>query len=333
VDTAAADAEDAHAGNVVERVLRRVDGWQQGSRVVGPVFGVVRKFGDDRGPSLAALLAYYGLMSLFPLLLVLTTILGFVGNARLEESLIGTTLAQFPVVGDQIGRGAAHPLEGSGFALVIGLLGLLYGSLGVTQVAQRAMADVWNVPNVVRPGFLPRLARSVLFLLVLVVGLGATAVASAVTTASGHSTALRIATAAIGAVVNVVICGTVFRVLTPHQVPWRQLWPGAVAGGLGYSALLLVGTALVQHQLRHTEALYGQFGFVLGLIGWLYLVAQITLYASEINVVLARRLWPRSILQPPLTGADERVLSAIALQEERRPEQNVDVAFEHEEAR
>jgi uncharacterized BrkB/YihY/UPF0761 family membrane protein len=94
-----------------------------------------------------------------------------------------------------------------------------------------------------------------------------------------------------------------------------------------------VGTALVQHQLRHTEALYGQFGFVLGLIGWLYLVAQITLYASEINVVLARRLWPRSILQPPLTGADERVLSAIALQEERRPEQNVDVAFEHEEAR
>jgi uncharacterized BrkB/YihY/UPF0761 family membrane protein len=154
-----------------------------------------------------------------------------------------------------------------------------------------------------------------------------------VTTASGHSTALRIATAAMGAVVNVVICGTVFRVLTPHQVPWRQLWPGAVAGGLGYSALLLVGTALVQHQLRHTEALYGQFGFVLGLIGWLYLVAQITLYASEINVVLARRLWPRSILQPPLTGADERVLSAIALQEERRPEQNVDVAFEHEEAR
>ena len=305
--------------NPVERVLRGVDGWQQRSTVVGPVFGVVRKFGDDRGPSLSALLAYYGFLSLFPLLLVLTTVLGFIGNAHFEEGVIGTTLQQFPVVGQQIGANAAHPIKGSGLALAFGLLGLVYGSLGVTQVAQRAMADVWNVPNVVRPGFLPRLGRSLGFLAVLVVGLA---------TAAGTGLPVRVVSVLATLVLDVGLCGLVFRVLTPRQVSWAVLWPGAVAGGVGYSVLLTVGTGLVQHQLRHAQALYGQFGFVLGLMGWLYLVAQITIYAAEINVVKERRLWPRSILQPPLTDADERVLGAIALQEERRPEQSVDVAFD-----
>jgi len=316
--------------NPVEGVLRRVDEWQQGSPVVAPVFGVIRKFGDDRGPSLSALLAYYGFLSLFPLLLVLTTILGFVGNNDLQESILGTTLAQFPVVGEQIGRDVTHPLEGSGLALVVGLLGLLYGSLGVTQVAQRAMADVWNVPNVVRPGFVPRLGRSIGFLLAVLIGLATTTGISGLATATGTGAVVRVVSFVSVTAIDIVLCGVFFRVLTPKQVPTKDLWPGAVAGGIGYSVLLAVGTSLVQHQLRNAEALYGQFGFVLGLMGWLYLTAQATLYAAEINVVRARHLWPRSVLQPPLTDADEQVLADIARQEERRPEQNVDVEFEDE---
>jgi YihY family inner membrane protein len=321
-------ADREPAGNPVERVLRRIDAFQQRSPVLSPAFGVIRKFGDDRGPSLSALLAYYGFLSLFPLLLILTTILGFVGNERLEESILGTTLQQFPVVGRQIGRDVTQPLKGSGMALVVGLLGLLYGSLGVTQVAQRAMADVWNVPNVVRPGFVPRLGRSFGFLLAMLLGLAATTGFSGLATATGTGFVTRVVSLVGVTALDVVLCSVLFRVLTPKQVRWRQLWPGAVVCGVGYSILLALGTGLVQHQLRNAEDLYGQFGFVLGLIGWLYLTSQITLYAAEINVVLARRLWPRSILQPPLTDADERVLEAIAVQEERRPEQNVDVAFE-----
>ena len=84
---------------------------------------------------------------------------------------------------------------------------------------------------------------------------------------------------------------------------------------------------MIQRQLRHAQPLYGQFAFVLGLLAWLSLVAQITLYAAEINVVSSRRLWPRSIVQPPLTRADEKVLRDIARQEERRPEQRVGVGF------
>jgi YihY family inner membrane protein len=314
--------------NVVERLVRRADRIQRGNRATGLLVGVVKKFGDDRGSSLSALLAYYGFMSLFPLLLVLTTILGFIGNAKLESNVIGTTLKEFPVVGEQIGANASHPLTGSGVALVAGLLAVLYGSLGIAQAGQHAMAQIWNVPGVVRPGFLPRLARSTTFFVVLGTGVAVTTALSGLATLGGRALYARALVFLAEVGLNVCLYVAVFRVLTPRVVPTRAMFTGAVLGGVGYSILLLIGTALVQHQLRHAEALYGQFGFVLGLMAWLNLVAQLTLYAAELNVVRSRGEWPRSIVQPPLTPADERVLGDIARQEERRPEQRVGVGFE-----
>jgi YihY family inner membrane protein len=313
--------------NPVERLVRGVDRVQQRNRFAGLIFGVVKKFGDDRGPFLSALLAYYGFMSLFPLLLVLTTILGFIGNAKLQSNLIGTTLNEFPVVGQQIGATASHPLKGNGVALAFGLLTLLHGSLGVAQAGQHAMAQVWNVPGVRRPGFLPRLARSLAFFTVLGTGVVVTTALSGLATVSGRALYLRAPVFLAEVGLNVGLYVAVFRVLTPKVIPTRAMVTGAVFGGLGYSVLLTIGTELVQHQLRHAQVLYGQFGFVLGLMAWLYLVAELTLYAAELNVVRSRHEWPRSIVQPPLTGADERVLGDIARQEERRPEQRVGVGF------
>jgi uncharacterized BrkB/YihY/UPF0761 family membrane protein len=313
--------------NPVERGLRLLDRGQQRFPPIGFVVGVVKKFGDDRGTNLAVLLAYYGFMALFPLLLLFTTVLGFIGNDQLEESVLGKTLAQFPVVGQQIGADAPQPLTGSIPALVIGILGLLYGSLGVAQAAQHAMAQVWNIPGVVRPGFLARLARSLLFFLVLGGGLVITTVLSGVATHGTTESQTRIITLVLGLVLNIAWFVMAFRVLTPDEVHTRQLVPGAVGAAVAFSVLLALGTALVQRTLRHAQPIYGQFAFVLGLIWWLFLLAQVTLYAAEFNVVRARRLWPRSILQPPLTEADERVLRDIARQEERRPEQRVGVGF------
>lgn len=312
----------------VERVLRSVDRFQQEHRRAGFVVGVAKKFGDDRGGSLAALMAYYGFVALFPLLLLFTTILGFIGNARISDTVLGTTLSEIPAVGQQIGDNAAHPLTGSTVGLVVGIVGLLYGSLGVAQASQHAMAQVWNVPGVVRPGFVPRLGRSFVFFAMLAVALAGTAAVGALATAGGGGLAVRSLLVLGEIAVNVALYAAAFRVLTPRRVPFRPLVPGAVVGGVLYSVLLLVGTALVTHQLRHAQALYGQFGVTLGLIGWLYLVAQMTLYAAELNVVRHRGLWPRSILQPPLTDADRRVLKNIARQEERRPEERVGVGFE-----
>lgn len=312
--------------NPIERALRSLDGVQQRNRVAGLLFGVVKKYGDDRGPALAALLTHYGFMSLFPLLLVFTTILGFVGNADLQHTVVGDTLKQFPVYGQQLGN-VAHPLSGSAPGLAFGLLALLYGALGAAQSAQHAMAQVWNVPGVVRPGFAPRLARGLVFFVALGLAIVLTAALAGVATANGQRTIMRLAFSVAGLLINAGLYMVAFRILTPKTIRTGQLVPGAIVAGVGYTLLVTAGTALVQHQLRHAQVVYGQFGFVLGLIGWLYLVSQLTLYAAELNVVRSRRLWPRSIIQPPLTEADQQVLHDIARQEERRPEQRVGVGF------
>jgi YihY family inner membrane protein len=307
-------------------VVRRIDAVQQRYRPTAFGFGVVKKFGDDRGGALAAELTYYGFLSIFPALLILTTVLGFIGNKDVSKSVIGSTLSRFPVIGEQIGKNVSHPLSGSGIGLAIGLLILIYGVLGSTQAAQNAMAQVWNVPATARPGFFPRLLRGLLFFVALAVGVGASVLLSGLVTVAGQSIFTRVAGFVGVVAINIGLYVAAFRVLTPAPASTRTLVPGAVVGGIGYSILLSIGTALVQHQLKHAQAVYGQFGLVLGLMAWLALVAQISLYAAEVNVVLARRLWPRS-LAPPTTDADKSVLRSLAHQEERTEDERVAVGF------
>jgi hypothetical protein len=117
-----------------------------------------------------------------------------------------------------------------------------------------------------------------------------------------------------------------FRALTPKGVPTRSLLPGAITAGILYTVLQVLGTWLVHHYL-HTDSVYGVFGTVLGLLAWIYIAVEITVYSAEINVVLARRLWPRAIVQPPLTEADRVSMALQALQNQRRPEQDIEVTF------
>jgi uncharacterized BrkB/YihY/UPF0761 family membrane protein len=313
--------------NPLERLARRVDRFQQRHTTTAFSFAVVKKFGDDRGGSLAALLAYSGFVAVFPLLLVLVTVLGFLveRNAGVQKAILNSALRDFPIVGIQL-RKSVHPLHGNTFGLIVGIVASVWGSMGLSQAGQLAMAEVWNIPGVNRPGFLPRLVRSLEFLGVLAVGLALTTAISAGAAFAPGPWAAR-ALAAIGTVaVNVGVYVVAFRVLTP-TIGTRDLLPGAVVGGIGWSILQVGGALLVGHQLKHASQVYGYFASVLGLISWLYLGAQLTLYAAEINVVHARRLWPRSIVQPPLTPADVRALDAIAEQGERRKEQVVESAW------
>jgi YihY family inner membrane protein len=313
--------------NPVERVLRAVDRFQQKNRVLGFVFGVIKKFGDDRGGSLAAVLAYYGFVSLFPLLLVVVTVLGFAlhGNEDLQQDLIDSALGDFPVIGSQL-RNNVKALGGNGLALVIGLVASLWGALGVTQAAQNTMAEVWAVPERDRPGFLPRLGRGVLLFTVIGLAVVATTFYASFGTveASGPLAALNLL---VTMSLNVALFVAAFRILTPRQISTRQLVPGSVIAGLAWTLLQLLGTYLISRQLRDTSEVYGFFAIVLGLLWWLYLASLITVYASEVSAVLAKRLWPRSLVQPPLTGPDRRVLRDAAKAKERVPSQEVDVRF------
>ncbi|HZT65057.1 MAG TPA: YhjD/YihY/BrkB family envelope integrity protein [Acidimicrobiales bacterium] len=319
----------------IENLLRRIDGFQQRHRWSAFAFGVVRKFGDDRAGSLAALIAYYGFLSLFPLLLLAITTLGYVlaGDPSLQHQLVNSMLGRFPVIGDQL---KFKPLTGTAIGLVFGALGLLWGSMGITQAAQYAMAEVWDVPNVHRSNFITRLGRGAMFLGVLALSAVVTTVlASAASFGARVPAFAAVAGPLLSTAANVGLYLVAFRILTPAKagVSYRDLVPGAVIGGIGWEVLQLAGGYLIGHQLRHASQVYGMFGYVLGLISWLYLGAQLSLYAAEVNVVRRRRLWPRSLLQPPLTPADRAVLVDLVHEERRRTEQRVDVAFEDEPAR
>ncbi len=309
--------------NPFERTIRRIDRFQQAHAPLAMAFGLIKKFGDDRAGTLAALLAYYAFLAVFPLLLLLTTILGFAmdRNSALQRSVLDSALRDFPIIGQQIEQ-AIQPLKGNAFALTVGFAFLVWGSLGVTQAGQLAMADVWNVPGVDRPAFHERLLRGFGLLGVLGVGVAATTTIASFSAVGGIGPG-RFAGFALTVALNVALFLMAFRVLTPPSVPSRALLPGAVLGGIGWSLLQVLGAYLVAHQLRHASQIYGYFASVLGLVGWLAIGAQLTMYAAEANVVWARRLWPRSIVQPPLTDADKRAFDDIAHQGERRPEQSV----------
>jgi len=312
----------------VRRLLDRFDQFQQGQRLLAVPFAVVRKFGDDRAGSLAGLLAYYGFFSLFPLLLVLVTVLGFVlaGHSGLQQKILDSALAQFPVLGRDIAVGSLK--KGSGLALAVGLVGTLWAGLGITQQAQTAMNIVWGVPRKRWPSFWVRSARGLGVLGVL--GLGALAATglSGLGTVAGLPLVGRVLPFAGTLLLNLMLFEFAFIVLTGIPVPWRRLLPGTVLAGVGWSLLQVLGGYYITHQVKNASHVYGTLAFVIGLLSWLYLGAQLFLYAAELNVVLAKRLWPRSLFPPPLTHGDKRVLADLAKVEETRPEVHVDVGFE-----
>ena len=312
-----------------ERLLRGADRWQQRHTPAAFTLGVVKKYGDDRGGHLAVLITYYGFAALFPLLLLLTTALGFAlrGNPQLQHDVLNSALADFPIIGDQL-RGNVHSLQGSALAVTVGCLGLLYGSLGIAQTLQFAMAQVWNIPGTRRPAYWPRLARSLLLIVTLGLGLLLTSAATGLLATTGRGTTATVLGLLASAALNAGLYLACFRILTPRQIRWRRLLPGCLAAGPAWTLLQACGGVLIAHELRHSTQVYGLFATVLGLLWWIYLGAQLTVYAAEANVVHARRLWPRGIMQPPLTHADKKVLDAVAEQERRRPEQSVDSHFD-----
>jgi YihY family inner membrane protein len=300
---------------------------QQRAWVAFP-YAVMKKFGDDQAGNLAALVAYYGFLSLFPLMLVLVTLLGMLlrNNPELQDTIRTSALANFPVIGEEISKNV-HSLRGSGLALGIGLALALWAGLGVMKVLQTAMNAVWNVPYRHRPSFWLSLLRAMLLLLVLGVITVASAAAGSVG-AGSDSWLLGIAGIAISVLLNLVLFLLAFRILTTEDVAWGDVFPGALIAALAWTALQAVGGYIVSHQLQGASDTYGTFAMVIGLLAWIYLGGQITLFAAEVNVVRKRRLWPRAIVQPPLTDADKRALKSYAEQEERRPEEDIIVRIE-----
>jgi YihY family inner membrane protein len=313
----------------MKRLVQAVDDYQQGHRWLAFPVAVAKKYGEDQAGHKAALLAYYGFFSLFPLLLVAVTVLGFLlqGDTDLSQRIVDSALAQFPIIGERI-RGSVEGsrLQGSGLALGVGLGIALWGGLGVAEAAQNAMNGIWNVPRRRYPNFLLRRLRGLAWLVILGGGLLLASVVSGFA-AAGDTAWSGAAGVVASTLVNTLLFLAGFRVLTVRNVSLWSLLPGAVLAALAWAVLQWLGGWYVARQLSRADATYGAFALVIGLLSWLYLASTVTLLAAEVNVVRSRRLWPRSLAPPPLGGADEQVLGDLARQEERLPEQRVEVSF------
>ncbi len=298
--------------NAIERPLREADRFQQRWPVLAFPVAVWSKFNDDQAGNLAALIAYYAFVALFPLLLVLATVLDIVlrNNPALRADLLNSALSQYPVIGLQI-KNSLGSVSGTGLPLVVGIAFLLLGARGVAGAMQNAMCEIWGITRDQRPGF--PLSQLWAFALLLTVGTGfvVTTYLSGLAGGVGHVISGAVAyvgTVLISLVLNVGVFWLSFRIATARKVPWRQLRTGAAIAALCWQVLQLFGGYVVSHQLHRASELYGTFGIVLGLLAWLFLQAEVTLYAAEVDVILARRLWPRSILpakKDQLTGKEQ----------------------------
>jgi uncharacterized BrkB/YihY/UPF0761 family membrane protein len=302
----------------LKRLLAAIDRWQRHNRIAAPAYGVVKKFGDDQANLLVVALGWYGFTAIYPLLLVVVTIFGFIGVASLGSGIV-KTLHQFPVIGTQFNPGdGGSNLHGSVFGLVIGVAGLIYGAQGVTQTAQQAMITAWDTPADAQPSFLPRLIRSVSALVIIGAAFIVNAFVGSIAAGIGQTLILRVGLLAAMVVCNVGFYLASFRMLTAKNVETRSLVPGSILGGVVFTLLITLGTGLVQHQLRHASATYGAFASVIGVVTFLFLLAKLSVYAAELNTVLAHHLWPRALPTTPPTEVDIRAEQGTHRPEESR---------------
>jgi membrane protein len=307
--------------------LHDLDRFQQRRPWLGFLAAVIKKFTDDQAGQLAALISYYAFVSIFPLFLVLVTVLGFVlqGNPAEQQRILNGALGQFPILSDQL---KLHSLKGSGLALAVGVGGSLLAGIGITSAAQNAFNRIWDVPFKRRPNFLYSRLRSLGMLAALGTMTILSTVAAGFVGASSHGAVAVLAGIVVAFLLNLAVFMIAFKLLTAVDLSWRELLPGVILAAVFWQLLQHLGGYYIDHELKRTGPLYGVFAFVLGLLAWLYIGAQLTIFAAEINVVKARRLWPRSFFSDPLLDADRRALTSSAEVEERLDEEHVEVNFD-----
>ncbi|MGH9087329.1 MAG: YihY/virulence factor BrkB family protein [Acidimicrobiales bacterium] len=311
---------------LLRSLLAHVDAIQRRHAWLAFPVAVVRKTSNDQGGSLAALIAYYGFLSMFPLLLLFAASLGFVlaGDPALKAHVLHTTERSFPVASNYV----TAVVSGDGAAFGVGLVGALWAGLGVARATERAMNSVWDIPMAERPNLWWSRLRALAMLGVLG---AAFLVSSALAALQQVHGVLDVPSRVLGTVgplaLNFGLYLLAFQVLTNRHLEWRKVVPGAAVGAVGWTVLQSVGVYYTQHEVSHASQLYGSLAAVIGLIAWLYLGAQLTIYSAQVNVVHTYRLWPRSLVRGMHTDADRRALARQVAEAQRTADEVITVHF------
>jgi len=322
----------------LRRSVRAVDDFQRKHPVLGFPLAVIYKYFDDQGPYLGAIITYYSFIAIFPLLLIGSSILGFVlqGNPELQDRLLDSALAQFPLVGDHLGR--PEGIKGSTSAIVVGLLAAGYGCLGVGQSTQNASNVAWAVPRSSRPNPIILRLRSLVLLAMAGTGIMMIAVIQVIVdnphiiglaSAPAMSGIVRI----LGLLLSIGIFASVFKFVSLRRARWIDVLPGSVFCALGWVLLQMVGNAFVEQVVIRVGSMNQVFALVLGLIVFLYMLAVVIVLGLQVNVVGRRQLYPRALLTPftdrvSLTEGDRRAYRQYARSQQYKAFQSIDVTFE-----
>lgn len=310
----------------------RADRFQRRYPVLGFPIAVAYKFFDDLGAYLAALLTYYTFVSLFPVLLLASTVLSWVlrGRPDWRDTLLNSTLAEFPVIGEQLKAPAA--LDGGVGAVVIGVLGALYGALGAAQALQYAANIVWQVPRNKRPNPFAARGRSFILMVTLGFGLLLTTVLSIVLQRVISGTPATVAITLVSILMSMAVFLAAYQMATADNRTLADLWLGAVLTAVGWEVLKTYGATYVNTVIKHASAINSIFAFVLGMLAFIYGGALLVVLSMEVDVVRRRRLYPRALLTPftdhvSLTSADEQAYSGQAKSMRAKGFQSIDVQF------
>lgn len=276
--------------------MRRIDSYQRRHNRLAFAVAVVRKFREDQAGYLATLVAYYAFFSLFPLLLVLVSVLGFLlgNNSEFRERILTSVLGtQIPVIGHQINDSVTQ-IRGSTLAITLGLAGTLIAGTSVIRALQHGMNEIWEVPEARRPGVLAGRLKGLAFLALLGTGVVASTLIAGIggTSRGLLPLGLRITGLLASVALNFGMFVVAFRFLTTARITVRQVVPGAVLAAFLWAAMQAGGGFVIRAYLPRATDLYGIFALVLGLMMWLFIGSNVTLLAAEVNVVRARRLWP-----------------------------------------
>jgi YihY family inner membrane protein len=295
----------------LQKIVQKIDDFQRRHRLPAFIVAVIKKYSEDDAGRQAALLTYYAFLSLFPLLLILTTLTEYISisHPELQADIVRGATNYFPVLGAQL---AAHvnTLQKSGLALVVGILFTLYGAHGVADAFQTGVQHLWKVPRSKRDGFPKSTLKS--FCIILVAGLGfiVVSVSIALAAATGHGWVFRL----LSIIINLIIWSGLFVLLLnislPRHVPFKETRAAALTAAVGLVLLQVLGGYLLSRELKHLDALYSYFALSLGLLFWIYLQVQVVFYALEIAAVRSHKLWPRSLSGQNLTDADERATNS-----------------------
>ena len=310
----------------------RMDRWQQSHRWAALPTAVFKKFSEDQSTNLAAMIAFWAFFSIFPLLLVLVTVLAYVlPDASTKADVLKKVASFFPLLHPN----AIKTLSGSWWTLLVGALTALWSGLGVVKTVQTAFNTVWEVPRAERPKLVEKLGRSLFVLVTIGLGLVVSTLVSGFVTGTAAGLDIgwlgRLGGYVLAIALDVGLFTAAFRLLTDRDIDTRDVLPGAVFAGIVFWILQQASSFIISRHLQSAQSTYGSFATVITMLWWFYLQSQLTMLGAQLNVVLKRGLWPRSMIGGPDTSADHRAYQQYAEERRYHDEERVDTSF-HEDA-